>query len=70
MAMNDYQWYTSQAKPSKPTHVYDIDAIIALPIQVKTLSRKIDGLPVIQQLAQVTLCDMWGKAYKSRLSSY
>ena len=47
MVMNDYQWCTSQAKPSKLTNVYDMDAIIALAVQVETLSRKIDGLLVI-----------------------
>ena len=47
MAMNDYQWCTSRAKSSKPAHVYDVDTIIALAVQVETLSRKINKLPVI-----------------------
>ena len=48
MAMNSYQWCPFQAKPSKLAHVYDVKAIIALAIQVEALSRKIDGLLVIQ----------------------
>ena len=30
MAMNSYQWHISRAKPSKPTYMYDVDAVIAL----------------------------------------
>ena len=32
MAMNSYQWYSSQAKPSKLAKIYNVDAIIALVI--------------------------------------
>ena len=37
-----------------------MDAITALTVQVQTLSRKIDGLTVIQQPAQVMQYDMYG----------
>ena len=30
MAMNNYQWHTSQAQLSESTHVYDVDIVIAL----------------------------------------
>ena len=40
MAMNSYQWCTNQAKPSKPTHVYDVDVVTTLAIHVEDLSRK------------------------------
>ena len=32
MTMNSYQWHNSRAKSSKPAHVYDIDAVIALAV--------------------------------------
>ena len=51
MAMNNYQWYNSRVKPSKPTHVYDMDAIIALTVQVKALHKKINKLSIIKHLA-------------------
>ena len=48
MAMNSYRWHTSQVKPNKSTHVYDVDAVIALATQVEALSKKINGLSVIK----------------------
>ena len=32
MAMNNYQWYTSQVKPRKLAHVYDVEVVIVLTI--------------------------------------
>ena len=51
MAMNSYQWNNSQAKPSKPTHVYDVDVVIALVVHVEAFSKNIDGLSIVKQLA-------------------
>ena len=48
MTMNSYQWYSSKAKPSKLAHVYDVDVVITLVVQVKALSKKIDGLSVVK----------------------
>ena len=62
-AMNNYQWYSSKAKPSEPTQVYDVDTIVVFAIQVEALSRKIDGLPMIQQLTQVMQCDLCGRGH-------
>ena len=41
MAMNSYQWINSWPKPSKLAHVYDVDVVTALAMQVEALSKKI-----------------------------
>ena len=46
MAMNSYQWYSSRAKPGKTVHVYDIDTVIALVVQMENLNKNMDGLMV------------------------
>ena len=46
MAMNSYQWYSSRAKLGKTTHVYDVDTVTTLAVQVENLNKKIDGLMV------------------------
>ena len=46
MNMNSYQWHSSKAKSSKPAHMYDVDAITSLAVQVESLSKKIDGLTI------------------------
>ena len=48
MAMNSYKWHSSKAKPNSPTYMFFVNAIIALAIQVETLSKKIEGLLVIK----------------------
>ena len=53
MTMNNYQWSSSRVKPSKSAHVYDVDTITALAMQVKTLSKKINGLLVTKQQTPV-----------------
>ena len=58
MAMNNYQWHSNRAKPSKPAGIYEVDAVTALARQVETLSKKIDGLSVGHQPVQVLQCDM------------
>ena len=47
MAMHNYQWCTSRAKPSKLAYVYDVDVVTTLEVQVEALSRKIYKLPII-----------------------
>ena len=54
MSMNSYQWHSSRAKSSKPTHVYDVDVVTAQVVQVEILTKKIDILVVTKQ--QVPLC--------------
>ena len=49
MAMNNYQWYNSKAKPSKTMHAYDVDTVTTLAVQVENLNKKIDGLMVTKQ---------------------
>ena len=44
MTMNNYQWHNFRAKSNKLAYVYNVNAIIALFVQVKTLSKKIDRL--------------------------
>ena len=46
MTMNNYQRHNFRAKPNKPAHVYDVDAVVTLAMQVETLSKKIDKLTV------------------------
>ena len=60
MAINNYQWHNSRAKPSKQTHVYDMDVVTTLAMQVETLSKKIDRLSITKQLAHVMQCDICG----------
>ena len=48
IAMNNYQQHSSKAKSNKPTHVYKMDAMTTLTIQVEALSKKIDGLSIIK----------------------
>ena len=61
MAMNNCKWNSSQAKPSKPTNVYDVDTVTTLTIQVEALSKKkIDGLSFIKQPTQLMQCDLCG----------
>ena len=50
MVMNSYQWYNSRAKSNKTGHVYDVDMVMALAVQVVNLNKKIDGLMVIKQI--------------------
>ena len=40
MAMNSYQWHNSRAKHSKLAHMYNMDVVTALSVQVETLSKK------------------------------
>ena len=47
ISMSSYQSYTSQAKPSKLIHIYDVNAITVLAIYMETLSKMIDGLLVM-----------------------
>ena len=63
MAMNNYQWHSSKAKLSKPAHVYNVDAITALAVQVEILSKKIDGLLITKQPTQVIECDLYGEGH-------
>ena len=44
MTINRYYWHNSRAKSNKLAHVYDIDVVTTLVVQVKTLTKKIDGL--------------------------
>ena len=46
LAMNSYQWYSSRAKSSKIAHVYDVDTVTTLAMQMENLNKKIDGLMV------------------------
>ena len=48
MAMNSYQWHSSRAKSNKLAHVYDVDVIITLAMQVEILRKKIDWLTVME----------------------
>ena len=41
MAINSYQWYSFNTKPSRPAQVYDMDAIVVSKIQVEALNIKI-----------------------------
>ena len=43
--------------------MYDVDVITALVIQVEAMSKKIDRLLVVKQLAQVMQCDLYGVGY-------
>ena len=58
--MNSYQWHSSIAKPSKPTHVSNVDVLTALVVQVETLSKKIDELLVTKQQALIMQRDLCG----------
>ena len=49
MAMNSYQWYSSKAKLGKTTHVYDVDTVTSLVVQVENLNKNIDGFMVTKQ---------------------
>lgn len=60
-AMNSYQWQATRLSPSKPASVYDIDAIIALVVQLEVLSKKVDGISVTPKKAQVMQYDFYGK---------
>ena len=44
IAMDNYQWHSFWPKPSKPTNVYNVNAVLALAVQVEALSKKINGL--------------------------
>ena len=60
MAMNNYQWHTVRSKPNKPAGVYDVDAVTGLAMQLDALSKKIEGMSMVQQPTQVLhyeLCD-------------
>ena len=46
IAMNSYQWHNFRAKSSKLAHVYDIDVVTAMAVQLETLSKKINGLAI------------------------
>ena len=48
MVMNNYQWYIYRAKINKTAHVYDVDIVTALAVQVENLNKKIDILMVTQ----------------------
>ena len=48
MEMNSYQWYSSEAKLRKLAHVYNVEVVTTLTVQVEALSKKIDGLLVIK----------------------
>ena len=66
MAMNNYQWHTVRSKPTKPAGVYDVDAVTGLAIQLDALSKKIEGLSMVQQPAQVACCEICGGRHISR----
>ena len=46
--------------------MYDVDAVTVLVVQVKALSKKIDGLSIIKQLTQVMQCDLCGRGHESQ----
>ena len=49
LAMNSYQWYSFKTKLGKIAHVYNVDTIIALAVQMENLNKKIDGLMITKQ---------------------
>ena len=40
--------------------MYDVDAVIALAMQVEALNKKIDGLSVLNQPTSMMQCDLCG----------
>ena len=48
IVINSYQWHSSKAKPSKPTHVYEVDVVITLVVLVEALSKKIDSFSIMK----------------------
>ena len=65
MTMNSYKWHSSKAKSNKPTHVYDVNAITTLAMQVETLSKKIDRLTITKQQALFMHYDLYGRGHES-----
>ena len=65
MAINNYKWHSSWEKPNKLSHVYDVDVAIAPTIHVEALSKKIDGLLVMNQLDQMMQCDLCGEWHEN-----
>ena len=57
---------SSRIKPSKLAHVYNVDVVTALIVQVETLSKKIDRLSVIKQPAPMMHYDLCREGYKSQ----
>ena len=48
--------------------MYDIDAVIALAVQLETMNKKIDGLAVIKQQALALHYDLCGGSHGSQES--
>ena len=65
MAMNSYQWYNSRVKPNKTAHVYNIDMVTTLAVQVESLNKKITGLMVTKQMLN-SHCDLCGGIHGSQ----
>ena len=63
MAMNSYQQHNFRAEGNKPIYVYDVDAVIALVMQLETLSKKIDRLVITKQQVLVLHCDLYGGSH-------
>ena len=49
--------------PNKQTHVYNVDVVTSLTMQVETLYKKIDRLSVTKQQAPVLQCDLCGGSH-------
>ena len=56
-----------KAKLGKITHIYDVDIVTTLAMQVENLNKKIDGLMVMKQQAPISHCDLYGGSHGSQV---
>lgn len=49
-----------RSRPSRAAGIYDVDAVIALVVQLEALSTKVDGVCTTQQKTHVMQCDFCG----------